>query len=199
MDEIINSKIRKIKKGALIAIYIGILAFVIGATLVYLYLKDICHVDILLFIGVPLFVVGILNVLISALLIIVYLIKTGNKSASEAYIMSKELDDSETLYIRECSTYLTPNYIMTLSTNPRYIRYSDIVWVYELPAVFQLFTQETFLLIKKRDGKTVVMAEASAIKSNSILLHKIMDTLQERNPNIEIGYSKDLKKRFRKM
>ena len=55
-----------------------------------------------------------------------------------------------------------------------------------------------FLLIKKRDGKTVVMAETSAIKSNSVLLQEIMYTLQERDPDIEIGYSKEFKEKFRK-
>ena len=198
MDEIVNSKIKKIKKGTRVAFIVGIFAFIIGASLVYLHHKNIYRVDIVLFVGVPLLLLGILTALISALLAFCYFTKLGNKSEAEAYIMSRELEDSETVYIRECSTYLTPNYILTLSTKPRYVKYSDIVWVYEAPSVFRFLLQETFLLIKKRDGKTVVMAETSAIKSNSVLLQEIMYTLQERDPDIEIGYSKEFKERFRK-
>ena len=188
MSEISNSKIKRIRKNAHVVVILGACGSIAGAVLLYLFKKYFFHLKMLAFIGAPLLVLSVMAVLICSLLLIVYSIKLGNKSDSSAYTISKELENPETVYIKECTTYLTPNYLLTLSTNPRYIKYSDMVRVYELPYVFQSFTKETCLLIKKRDGKTVMMAETAAIKSNSIMLKKIMETLKERNPNIEIGH-----------
>ena len=152
----------------------------------------------MLVIGAFSIVVGPIAVIFCIAFLTIYGIKLGNKSDSEGYIVSKELEAPEAIYIRECSTYLTANYIVTLSTNPRYIRYSDIVWVYEIRPEFQTFLKMTFLRIKKRDGHTVTMAETSFGKHSSELLYSIMQMLQEHNPNIEIGYTQELKEKFRK-
>ena len=198
MAEIFNKKINKVKKGAHIAIIPAVCATILGIALLYLYAHHFIDNFVVLTIGAFLIVMGPFAVIFCIILLIIYGIKLGNKSESEGYILSKELEAPDTVYIRDCSTYLTPNYIVTLSTNPRYIRYSDIVWVYEIRPKLQTFLRMTFLRVKKRDGHTVTMAETSQGNYGSELLYSIMETLQEHNPNIEIGYTKELKDRFKK-
>ncbi|MBO4617702.1 MAG: hypothetical protein J5717_10130 [Lachnospiraceae bacterium] len=198
MAEISNQKIKKIKKGAHIAIIPGICATILGIAVIYLHTHHFIDNFVLLVIGAFSIVVGPIAVIFCIAFLTIYGIKLGNKSDSEGYIVSKELEAPETVYIKECSTYLTPNYMVTLSTNPRYIRYSDMVWAYEIRPEFQTFLKMTFLRIKKRDGHTVTMAETSPGNYSSDLLYRIMLTLKEHNPNIEIGYTQELKEKFRK-
>lgn len=198
MADIFNSKIGKIKKGSRIAIVIGVCAMILGTGPMYLYKKQIIDILPVLLIGIMLFVCGAIAVVIGIELLIVYAIKLGKKSDADAYTISKELDDPETVYIKDCSTYLTPNYIVTLSTNPRYIKYSDIVWVYEIQPAIQEIGQMTYLRIKKRNGKTVTMAETGAGKRGSELMYSIMAALKNHNPQIVFGYSPELKKKFRR-
>ena len=198
MAEIFNSKIGKIKKGSRIAIIISICAVIIGIGPMYMYKNHYTDSMLILFIGIFLVIWGAIAVVISTGLFIIYSVKLGGKSDADAYTISKELDDPETVYIKDCSTYLTPNYIVTLSTNPRYIKYSDIVWVYEIQPIIQEIGKMTYLRIKKRNGKTVTMAETSAGKRGSELMYSIMAALKNHNPQIVFGYSPELKKKFRR-
>ncbi|MDR1687927.1 MAG: hypothetical protein LBS21_04865 [Clostridiales bacterium] len=105
----------------------------------------------------------------------------------EASLIASELESEQTVCYEENDLYLTEHYIVVLSTTFKIIKYSDIVWMYNIDtnAAAQGGRQ---LIVFTKDNRTRTIL-VTPFENNQKINSEVMDFISGKNSIILKGYS----------
>lgn len=117
-------------------------------------------------------------------------------SDAEAMQISGEIDSPQTEYIKKARTYLTPRYIMSFGSKLVFVRYEDIVWAYEFVQRTNFVPTASNIRLRTRDGQNLIISDMAAAGRKEVI-RKVFETIYNRNPEVDFGYSQDLIQKYR--
>ena len=117
-------------------------------------------------------------------------------SDAEAMQISGEIDSPQTEYIKKARTYLTPRYIMSFGNKLVFVRYEDIVWAYEFVQRTNFVPTASNIRLRTRDGQNLIISDMAAVGREAVI-RKIFETIYNRNPEVDFGYSQDLIQKYK--
>lgn len=114
-----------------------------------------------------------------------------------AQVLESELDSPQTVYLKNCNTYLTPRYIVSMGHKFNIVPYSDILWAYRFNQSYNFMTVLTNVKLFTRNFETLSVADMSGIvfkKDDAIA--QIFDAIHQHNPETCFGYTDQLQNHF---
>lgn len=110
--------------------------------------------------------------------------------------LMRELESPDTIHLDGVSTYLTENYVASLTGGFDAVRYTDIFWVYVTRHSTNGVHDYDYLTAVTRDGKQYSLATGGSFgrkrKAATADTHnQIIQTIHIKNPGVLIGYNKE--------
>ncbi|MCR5255174.1 MAG: hypothetical protein K6D96_04510 [Acetatifactor sp.] len=127
--------------------------------------------------------------------------KIGLKGLTELdrYHITCELSDPETEYIKECGIFLTPSYLVCVGGGFEAIPYEKMNWAYEYKQSYNgLLVQDCIIIWIKGGKKKAVGGMSLIIRNRDEVVYRVFDGIYRHNPNVQFGYTEELKKQFGK-
>lgn len=110
--------------------------------------------------------------------------------------IEKELDDKDTFHYERAHLILTKNYIISLVGKLAFLKYKDVIWVYEYRLKQYGVTTNKSLMAMTKDGKVRAIVQVDGLtKKSSAVLGEIAETIVSKNEKILIGYTNDNRKK----
>lgn len=151
-----------------------------------------------------LFIVTCIFALVVLIIYLIGFVKTKKtlKSFDEQEIEYELLKPTTIQFKLNCgnsikyTVYLTDKYIVSKSVGLMVLEYKDIVWLYSKKMIVNGIP--TLVTLKGLTGKkTYDIAEARIYGGGEDTINEIMSKINEKNPKIMIGYTKENKKEYK--
>lgn len=143
---------------------------------------------------------GIFTTVLSVILLITYIVTLVNfKKVYKNYEkedIESELDKTTTIVYKKENIYLTDKYIISTLMGLHIVEYKDLVWIYNERRKYNGVTIGRFLLAYKNNNKKLQLASS---KKNEEILNEIIVKIQEKNPEIMIGFTNENIKRYKEI
>lgn len=108
----------------------------------------------------------------------------------EAEELNREIESSETTYLKGCKVFLTPNYIISMGNMFVAVKYTDIVWAYKFIQRMNFVPILTNIKVHTLGQAVLSIADMAAGTHNKDdMIATIFMAISNHNPNARIGYS----------
>lgn len=113
--------------------------------------------------------------------------------------ISNELANPATEYIKKCNIFLTPNYLVYADSGFEAIPYEQMNWAYQFTQRYNFVPILTNIHIWLKDGKEKQVGNMSlnVVKKDDII-KQVFEGIYKHNPNVQFGYTEELKQQFGK-
>ena len=114
----------------------------------------------------------------------------------QAEELMKEIDSPDAEWIAEVKTYVTENYLASVTNEFSAIRYEDIFWIYRTRHSTNGVHDYDYLNVISTDGKRHMIAKGKAgtkkRAANTEEVHaRLGDLVAEKNPEARVGFSQE--------
>lgn len=145
-------------------------------------------------------VIEVIATVLAIVFFISYLIvETNTKKELNKYgkkQIEEEIESPETISFEKAKIYLTKTYMISVYNGLKVIPYTDIVWMYNEKRRQNGITVGIYLIVATKEKKKYPMGYVYSDENN---LQEIMMKVQERNPEIMLGFTNENIDKFKQI
>ncbi len=157
--------------------------------------------------SVVLMVIGVITGMMTWVYLLLFVIRKVQTTRvlkkiddSELEKIEKELDDKEAFHYEKAHLILTKNYIVSLTGKLLFLKYKDVIMMYEHRLRQYGFTTTKSLMVMDRLGKVRPIVQVDGVtKKSKAIINEVAETVASKNENIIVGYTSDNLKKAREI
>ncbi len=150
--------------------------------------------------GIVFFIAAVFCMIIGGVGYFVYNKEISRFSDVEAQMLTAELNDPRTVYIKKANTLLTPNHIVSAGNRLTIVSYDEIMWAYRFDQSYNLIPILTNIRIYTNKFVLKNISDMSGLTfKKTEIINQILETIQAHNPQIAIGYTAELNNYFKSL
>ncbi|MCM1053302.1 MAG: hypothetical protein NC483_04955 [Ruminococcus sp.] len=111
---------------------------------------------------------------------------------SELEKIEKELDDKDAFHYEKAHLILTKNYIVSLTGKLLFLKYKDVIMMYEYRLRQYGVTTNKSLMVMDRLGKVKPIVQVDGVtKKSKAIINEVAETIASKNEDMLVGYTSD--------